>query len=179
MKHRKTNSLHINKEYSQFRREQSWKILKPPEFSKEKINNKFYKVFSDFYREKQNSAVKSLIEEIMSHVKKTGEIPTTTLKYYKIIKLLGKGSFGKVYLGLQKLTNRLVAIKTLSKTSCKEEKKKKVLSEINIFKKFLGHPHIIQLLEVFENDKFVFFVMEFASSGDLLNYVKKKKVLDE
>ena len=46
-------------------------------------------------------------------------------------------------------------------------------------KNFLGHPNIIKILEVFENDKFVFFVMEYASNGDLLNYLKTKTFLKE
>ena len=44
---------------------------------------------------------------------------------------------------------------------------------------FLGHPNVIKILEVFENDQYICFVMEYASNGDLLGYIKKKKVLSE
>ncbi len=44
-------------------------------------------------------------------------------------------------------------------------------------KNFLGHPNIIKILEVFENKKHVFFVMEYASNGDLLGYLKDRKFL--
>ena len=50
---------------------------------------------------------------------------------------------------------------------------------MKILKNVLGHPNIIKLLEVFENDKYVFFVMEYASNGDLLDYLKKKTILNE
>lgn len=45
---------------------------------------------------------------------------------------------------------------------------------MKILKNFLGHPNIIKILEVFENSKYIFFVMEYAANGDLLNYLKKK-----
>lgn len=44
---------------------------------------------------------------------------------------------------------------------------------------FLGHPNIIKILEVFENDNYICFVMEYAPNGDLLGYLKKKKKLSE
>ena len=113
-----------------------------------------------------------MISLIKKEIEKIGKIPESSLKFYSIIKLLGKGSFGKVYLGLQKLTNRLVAIKCLKKEAFKGDKKKKVLQEVNILKNFWGHPNIIKILEVFENKKYVFFVMEYAANGDLLNYLK-------
>jgi serine/threonine protein kinase len=40
---------------------------------------------------------------------------------------------------------------------------------------FLGHPNIIKILEVFENENYICFVMEYAPNGDLLGYLKKKK----
>ncbi len=39
--------------------------------------------------------------------------------------------------------------------------------------------NIIRLLEVFENSRYVFFVMEYAQNGDLLKYVKKRSKLSE
>jgi len=40
-----------------------------------------------------------LVKFIQSYVKKHNELPPTTLDYYKYIKLVGKGAFGKVTLG--------------------------------------------------------------------------------
>ena len=54
----------------------------------------------------------------------------------------------------------------------------KILQEVLILKK-LVHQNIIRLLEVFENNKNFFIVMEYASDGDLLSYIKKNGKLRE
>ncbi len=56
------------------------------------------------------------------------EIPITSVDYYKFVKLIGKGAFGKVTLGIHKLSGKVVAIKTVDKTLMKDDyQKKKVL----------------------------------------------------
>lgn len=98
----------------------------------------------------------------------------TSMRMYRVVKLLGKGSFGRVYLALQKLTNRLVAIKSLAKTAINDSSLKlKIKGEVDMMRTLTGHPFIISLLEVFENSKYVFFVTEYAANRDLLRALKK------
>lgn len=56
--------------------------------------------------------------------------------------------------------------------------KKKVLQEVQILKK-VRHGNVIRLFEVFESPKHLLMVMEYAGGGDLLQYVKKHRRLDE
>ena len=101
------------------------------------------------------------------------------MDYYKFIKLIGKGAFGKVTLGIHKLTGKQVAIKTVEKAVMKDEyQRKKVMQEVFLLKK-VRHSNVIRLLEVFESSKHLLMVMEYAGGGDLLQYVKKKKRLEE
>jgi serine/threonine protein kinase len=108
-----------------------------------------------------------------------GKAPKTQVELYKIGKMLGKGAFGKVNLGLQRLTRKLVAIKSINMEFMKDESsKKKMFNEINILK-VLRHPNTVKLLETFETDKHLLIVMELCPGGDLLNYVRKRRKLTE
>lgn len=120
-----------------------------------------------------------LIHFIKIYAKRHDAIPPTTLDFYKFVKLIGKGAFGKVTLGMHKLTGKHVAIKTFEKSYMKDDfSRKKVFQEVYILKK-IHHSNIIRLLEVFESSKHFFIVMEYAGAGDLLHYVKKKRRLQE
>lgn len=93
--------------------------------------------------------------------------------------MIGKGSFGKVHLGIHILSKKKVAIKCIDKTYIKEEKaQKKIVQEVKILRS-LTHRNIIKILEVFENKKFVFIVTDYASRGDLLKYMKEHGVFKE
>ena len=52
-------------------------------------------------------------------------MPKTRIELYKVGKVLGKGAFGKVNLGLHRLTRKLVAIKSTTKDHIKEESTKR------------------------------------------------------
>lgn len=49
------------------------------------------------------------------------KIAPTSLDYYRFLKLIGKGAFGKVTLGVHKLTGKKVAIKSIEKSYMKDE----------------------------------------------------------
>lgn len=69
-----------------------------------------------------------LIKYTKTYTKKRNDVPETTLDYYKFVKLIGKGAFGKVTLGIHKLTGKQVAIKTVDKSLMKDDyQRKKVL----------------------------------------------------
>jgi len=44
-----------------------------------------------------------------------GQVPLTTVDFYRVGKILGKGAFGKVNLALHHLTAQMVAIKSINK----------------------------------------------------------------
>ena len=66
-----------------------------------------------------------LIKYNKAFIKKNKKIPTTTLDFYKFVKLIGKGAFGKVTLGIHKLTGKHVAIKAIDKNYMKDDFSKK------------------------------------------------------
>ena len=93
--------------------------------------------------------------------------------------MLGKGAFGKVNLGMHKLTDALVAIKSINKEFLEEERtRRRVVREVSILKK-INHQNIVRLYETYESVKHFLIVIELCSGGDLLNYVRKRRKLSE
>lgn len=93
--------------------------------------------------------------------------------------MLGRGAFGKVNLGMHKLTRKLIAIKSINKEYLSEEKQRnKVMHEVNILLK-LRHSSVVKLYETFETRRHIMLAMELCAGGDLLNFVRKRKKLDE
>ena len=82
-------------------------------------------------------------------------------------------------MGIHKLTGKYVAIKTIDKTLMKDDfHRKKVFQEVYILKK-VKHSNVIRLLEVFESNKHLLMVMEYAGGGDLLQFIKSWGWIDE
>ena len=120
-----------------------------------------------------------LIKYMKQYIKKNNELPPTTLNFYKFVKMIGKGAFGKVTLGVHKLTGKQVAIKTIEKNYMQDDfSKRKVFQEVYLLKK-IKHSNVIRLLEVFESSKHLLMVMEYAGGGDLLRLIKRKGKLQE
>lgn len=116
---------------------------------------------------------------IKESFKLANEAPVTTTDFYRAGKMLGKGAFGKVSLGMHKLSRKLVAIKSINKEYLSEEKQKnKVMHEVGILLR-MRHPSVVKLFETFETGRHILLVMELCAGGDLLNYVRKRRKLDE
>ena len=98
---------------------------------------------------------------------------------YLIKKTLGKGTFGKVKLGIYLPRNKKVAIKILEKKRIKEEDDKiRLKREFEMLSQF-NHPNVITVSEIFESDDEYFTVMEFCEGGELFNYIVINKRLSE
>lgn len=124
-----------------------------------------------------------MINKLMKFIKlsfnQTGQPPNTTVDFYRVGKVLGKGAFGKVNLALHKLTQKFVAVKSINKQYLSEETQtKKVMQEVVILKR-TRHRNIVRLYEFFETQKHILFVIEICAGGDLLNYVRKRRRLKE
>jgi len=123
--------------------------------------------------------LEKLVTYIKNYFKEHNDAPPTTTEFYRIGRLLGKGAFGKVNLGMHKLTGKMVAIKSINKECLTDENsKQKVMKEFAILK-LLKHQSVIRLYETFESKKHILFIVELCAGGDLLNYVRKRRRLKE
>ncbi|OXB70654.1 UNVERIFIED_CONTAM: hypothetical protein H355_014247 [Colinus virginianus] len=99
--------------------------------------------------------------------------------HYVFGETLGEGTFGKVKLGLHAATQEAVAVKILDKQKIQEANDvERVMREIHILK-ILRHPHIVQLLEIIETQHHLYLVMEYASGGELYDYIVQHQHVDE
>ena len=92
---------------------------------------------------------------------------------YEVKSPLGKGKFGLVKLGIHKESGREVAVKIINKKLVGPVDVQQVKSEIDILK-IAKHPNIIKLYDVFENEKFIYIIMEYCAGGDLFSYIEKR-----
>ena len=72
-----------------------------------------------------------------------------------------------------------MAIKAFDKEYLKDEYSKNEVTREIYIQRNLAHENIIKLYEVFYNETHLFIVIEYASNGDLLHYLKNKKRLAE
>ncbi|XP_055025787.1 MAP/microtubule affinity-regulating kinase 3a isoform X12 [Misgurnus anguillicaudatus] len=89
---------------------------------------------------------------------------------YRLLKTIGKGNFAKVKLARHILTGSEVAIKMIDKTQLNPTSLQKLSREVTIMKN-LNHPNIVKLFEVIETEKTLFLVMEYASGGEVFDYL--------
>ncbi|XP_026880790.2 serine/threonine-protein kinase MARK1-like isoform X4 [Electrophorus electricus] len=89
---------------------------------------------------------------------------------YRLLKTIGKGNFAKVKLGRHVLTGREVAVKIIDKTQLNPTSLQKLFREVRIMK-VLNHPNIVKLFEVIETDKTLYLIMEYASGGEVFDYL--------
>ncbi|XP_071476607.1 MAP/microtubule affinity-regulating kinase 3-like isoform X9 [Diadema antillarum] len=89
---------------------------------------------------------------------------------YRLIKTIGKGNFAKVKLAKHIPTGKEVAIKIIDKTQLNPGSLQKVYREVKIMK-LLDHPNIVKLFEVMETDKTLYLAMEYASGGEVFDYL--------
>ena len=88
---------------------------------------------------------------------------------YEVKQKIGKGKFGLVKFGINKETKQQVAIKIMAKKNMDKSDLELAKVEIDILK--IGqHPNIIKLYDIYENENYIYIIMEYCSGGDLLSY---------
>ncbi|ORX53396.1 Pkinase-domain-containing protein [Piromyces finnis] len=98
---------------------------------------------------------------------------------YQLLRTIGEGEFGKVKLGLKINTQSAVAIKLIKKKNVfNQNKLTKLCQEISILEK-VNHPFIIKTYEVIEDNDYIGIIMEYASGGELFEYILAHRYLEE
>ncbi|KAJ4958958.1 hypothetical protein NE237_026069 [Protea cynaroides] len=98
---------------------------------------------------------------------------------YEMGRLLGQGTFAKVYYGKQLKTGESVAIKVLNKDQVqKEGLMEQIRREISVMG-LVRHPNVVELKEVMATKGKIFCIMEYVRGGELFAKVAKGKVKED
>ena len=99
-----------------------------------------------------------------------------SLNDFEILKELGKGSFGIVYLIKRKKDNTIYALKQVKITKMEKKEKMSSLNEIRLLAS-ISHPNIIAYKESFydEKNETLNLILEYANGGDLHSKIKEHK----
>ena len=92
---------------------------------------------------------------------------------------IGKGAFGEVWKVSHKITGKIYVIKVMDKLAIKEQRLiDQINREIEIMYK-LNHPHVIRLINHFEDDDKFYLIMPYASKGQLYSLLRRQVRFDQ
>ena len=95
---------------------------------------------------------------------------------YKIIKLLGQGGMGEVYLANDEKNKQEVAVKILAgQLVTNQGLIDRFKREAETLQK-LDHPNIVKFIDAFENESQYVIVMEYVSGGTLQDLIKQGRL---
>ncbi|KAM6949018.1 RAC-beta serine/threonine-protein kinase-like [Aplochiton taeniatus] len=102
-----------------------------------------------------------------------------TMSDFDYLKVLGKGTFGKVLLVKEKATGMYYAMKIIRKEHViTKVNVQHTISESRVLQK-IKHPFLITLQYAFQTHDRLFFVMEFANGGELFFHLSRERVFSE
>lgn len=112
---------------------------------------------------RQQNAAAALLAEYTQLFRRLRD-PTREVGGYRIVREIGAGTFGRVYLGVHKLLHTTVVLKQ------GDSDDPNVVREIYFHRK-MRHPCIVRLFEVVVTEGSVWMVMEHCAGGELLDWV--------
>ena len=98
---------------------------------------------------------------------------------FTLLSVIGKGSYAKVVLVRKKDNGELFAMKILKKENVEKGKQMKhVKTERDVLLN-INHPFVINFFYSFQNERKLFFALEYCPGGELFNLLQKKKKFTE
>uniref|UniRef100_A0A453N3P3 Protein kinase domain-containing protein n=1 Tax=Aegilops tauschii subsp. strangulata TaxID=200361 RepID=A0A453N3P3_AEGTS len=95
---------------------------------------------------------------------------------YEVGRLLGHGQFGYTFAAVDRLSGDRVAVKRIDKAKMtRPVAVEDVKREVKILKALKGHENIVHFDNAFEDDSYVYIVMELCEGGELLDRILAKK----
>uniref|UniRef100_A0A663M6D5 non-specific serine/threonine protein kinase n=1 Tax=Athene cunicularia TaxID=194338 RepID=A0A663M6D5_ATHCN len=95
---------------------------------------------------------------------------------FHFLKVIGKGSFGKVLLARHKAEEQFYAVKVLQKKAIlKKKEEKHIMSERNVLLKNVKHPFLVGLHFSFQTADKLYFVLDYINGGELFYHLQRER----
>lgn len=98
----------------------------------------------------------------------------SSLSDYKIIKTLGEGAFGKVYLAKHNTSDKTFALKSIDKAFLSKQRKEHHVFQEKLILQSLSYPFVVKLFATFQDDTKLYFLLENIPNGELSKYLRTK-----
>ena len=99
---------------------------------------------------------------------------SVNLNHFEIIKVIGRGSFGKVYMVKKKDTDELYAMKVLKKEAISSPSQRlHIIAERRILQE-IDSLFVVKLHYAFQTPDKLYFVMDFLNGGEMFTHLRKK-----
>ena len=128
---------------------------------------------NNFYNNKNHNK-KNLIS---LNKKKTFKFEETITKNsFEFLNIIGRGGFGKVWKVYSKKYKTNFAMKVMDKIKIIEKHSENNVKTERDFLSVLNHPFIINMHFSFQDNNYLYIVMDYLSGGDLRFYISRKKI---
>eukprot|EP01016_Furgasonia_blochmanni_P026247 TRINITY_DN2795_c0_g1_i5.p1 TRINITY_DN2795_c0_g1~~TRINITY_DN2795_c0_g1_i5.p1 ORF type:complete len:287 (+),score=34.63 TRINITY_DN2795_c0_g1_i5:1-861(+) len=102
-----------------------------------------------------------------------------TVKCFQLLSVIGRGTFAKVVLVKRRDDHQLYAMKVVKKDRLKAVKQRlQIQNERNILVN-VNHPFIVRMHYAFQNERKLFFVLEYCPGGELFNLLQRQRCFRE
>uniref|UniRef100_A0A8C6WUF9 Serine/threonine-protein kinase Sgk1 n=1 Tax=Neogobius melanostomus TaxID=47308 RepID=A0A8C6WUF9_9GOBI len=102
--------------------------------------------------------------------------PSAKASDFHFLKVIGKGSFGKVLLARHRTDDQFYAVKVLQKKAIlKKKEEKHIMSERNVLLKNVKHPFLVGLHYSFQTADKLYFVLDYINGGELFYHLQRER----
>ncbi|KAF1930152.1 kinase-like protein [Didymella exigua CBS 183.55] len=128
---------------------------------------------------KEKGAAISTRQEVDQNGRPITRVVKKGVKDFNFGRTLGEGSYSTVLAATDRQTLREYAIKVLDKRHIIKEKKVKYVNiEKDTLNRLTEHPGVVRLYYTFQDERSLYFVLDLASGGELLGFLKKMGTFD-
>ena len=108
-----------------------------------------------------------------------GKTKLISLENFEVLKLIGKGSFAKVYLVRNKYNQKLYSMKKIDKPFIKRKKEEQHIINERILLSKVNYPFLVKLFCCFQDQEHLYFIMEFIQGGELFFHLHREIRFDD